>query len=136
MKKFIYKEEVPDKYMNLELIKTEQHLKKIDSIQKIIFILFCCAFFDLVQFVLEISLSRFMYLSTSFSRRLGGFLIIFDALFYYFILRLSIYRHQFFCIIIIGSCLLLIIIFEFIFQEINIFFNLWAFIWCFYSFIY
>ena len=33
--------------MNLELIKTENRVKKIDGILKIIFILFCCAFFDL-----------------------------------------------------------------------------------------
>ena len=121
VKKNIFKVAGPDKYMNLELIKTEQHLKKIDSIQKIIFILFCCALFDLVQFVLAINTPQFINVSASVSSRMGGFLTIFDALFYYFILRLPIFRHQFFCLIIIGICIVLIIIFEFIFQEVSIF---------------
>ena len=121
IKKSLFNNKGPNKYMNIKLIKTEQHLKKIDGISKIIFILFCCAFFDFVQFVLEINFSRFMNESGSFTRRLRGFLIIFDALFYYFVLRLPIYRHQLFCIIIIGICLLLVIIFEFIFQKFNIF---------------
>ena len=121
VKKNIFKVAGPDKYMNLELIKTEQHLKKIDSIQKIIFILFCCALFDLVQFVLAINTPQFINVSASVSSRMGGFLTIFDALFYYFVLRLPIFRHQFFCLIIIGICIVLIIIFEFIFQEVSLF---------------
>ena len=121
VKKNIFKDASPDKYMNLELIKTEQHLKKIDSIQKIIFILFCCALFDFIQFILGINTPQFINISASVSSRMGGFLTIFDALFYYFILRLPIFRHQFFCLIIIGICLVLIIILEFIIQDINIF---------------
>ena len=121
IKKSIINNESPDKYMNIELITTEQHLKKTDGITKIIFILFCCALFDLVQFVLGINFLLFMNVSGTFTTRLRGFLTIFDALFYYFVLRLPIYRHQFFCLIIMGICLLLVIIFEFIFQEINIF---------------
>ena len=50
-----------------------------------------------------------------------GLLIIFDALFYYFVLKLPKLRHQVFCLIIIGSCLLIVIVTEIIFQEINIF---------------
>ena len=107
--------------MNLELIKTENRVKKIDGILKSIFILFYCAFFDFAQFIL--SINKIINLSSSICSRLRGFLTIFDALFYYFILKLNIYRHQFFCLIIIGICLLLVIIFEFIFQEINIFFS-------------
>ena len=121
IKKSIFNNEGSDKYMNIELIKTEQHFKKIDGITKIIFILFCSAFFDFIQFILGSNISPFMNISASFTSRLGGFLTVFDVLFYYFILRLPIYRHQFFCIIIIGICLLIVIIFEFIFQKINIF---------------
>ena len=115
------KEKEPDKYMNIELIETENTIKKNDGNTKIIFILFCCAFFDFVQFILSINASQFIKISTSIESRLRGFLIIFNALFYYFVLKLPIYRHQFFCLIIIGICLVLLLIFEFIFQEINIF---------------
>ena len=64
---------------------------------------------------------------TIFSRS-KGLLIIFDALFYYYDLRLPVLRHQLFCLIIIGSCLLIIIITEFVFQEINIFLSYQQFI--------
>ena len=121
IKKNIFKEEGPDKYMNLELIKTENKIKKIDGIPKIIFILFCCALFDFVQFIISMNTPQFINISSSIDSRLRGFLTIFDALFYYFVLKLRIYKHQFFCLIIIGICLVLVIIFEFIFQEINIF---------------
>ena len=47
--KNIFKQEGPDKYMNIELIKTENTIKKNDGILKIIFILFCCALLDFVQ---------------------------------------------------------------------------------------
>ena len=117
--KILKKNKGPGKYMNLKLVKTKNKVKKIDGILKIIFILFCCALFDLVQFVLSINTPQFINVSASVSSRIGGFLTIFDSLFYYFVLRLPIFRHQLFCLIIIGICLLLIIIFEFIFQEIN-----------------
>ena len=119
IRKDIFKSQTPDKNKNLVLIKTEQHLKRIDGIPKIIFILFCCAILDFIQFILGIN-PQFSNIS-SVSSRMGGFLTIFDALFYYFILRLPIFRHQLFCLIIMGICLVLVIIFEFIFQEFNIF---------------
>ena len=53
--------------------------------------------------------------------RLGGFLTIFDALFYYYVLRFRIYKHQLFSLIVIGICLGIVVISEFFFQEINIF---------------
>ena len=56
VKKNIFKEEGPDKYMNLELIKTENKIKKIDGIPKIIFIFFCCALFDFVQFIISMNI--------------------------------------------------------------------------------
>ena len=120
IRKDIFKSQTPNKNKDLVLIKTVQHLKRIDGIPKIIFILFCCAILDFIQFILGIN-PQFSNISGSVSSRMGGFLTIFDALFYYFILRLPIFRHQFFCLIIMGICLVLVIIFEFIFQEFNIF---------------
>ena len=121
VKKNLFKEKGPDKYMNIELIKTENKIKIIDSKLKIFFILFCIALFDFIQMILSINTPKYINMSASIGLRLSGFLIIFEALFYYFILRLPIYKHQFFCLIIIGICLVLVIIFEFIFQKINIF---------------
>ena len=118
--KILKKNKAPSKYMILKFVKSK-NVKKIDGILKIFFIIFCCALFDYVQFILSIYTPQFINVSPSINSRIAGFLTIFDALFYYFILRLSILKHQLFCLIIMGACLLILIIFEFIFQEINIF---------------
>ena len=118
--KILKKNKDPGKYMILKFVKSK-NVKKIDGILKIFFIIFCCALFDYVQFILSIYTPQFINVSPSINSRIAGFLTIFDALFYYFVLRLSILKHQLFCLIIMGACLLILIIFEFIFQEINIF---------------
>ena len=109
--------------MNLKLYKAKNELRKIDGFIKIFFILFCCSFFDFVQFILSINTPQFINVSNSFSSRIRGLLIIFDALFYYFVLRLPALRHHLFCLIIIGTCLLIVIITEFIFQEITLLYS-------------
>ena len=54
VKKSLFKVENQDKYMNIELIRTKNSVRKIDSIKKMIFVLFCCAYFDFIQFILSI----------------------------------------------------------------------------------
>ena len=76
---------------------------------------------DFVQFVLSFNTPKYINISRSIGSRLGGFLTIFNALYYYFVLRFPILRHQFFSLCCIGICLIIIIITEFIFQEVNIF---------------
>ena len=66
-----------------------------------------------------------MFLVGYIKSRVSGFLTIFDALFYYYVLKLPIFRHQYISLIIIGICLILVIITEFIFQKFNIS-NLWT----------
>ncbi len=104
--------------MNLKLYKAKNELRKIDGFIKIFFILFCCSFFDFVQFILSINTPQFINVSNSFSSRIRGLLIIFDALFYYFVLRLPALRHHLFC-----------------FKKL-IFFNLFTILLRFFSFIY
>ena len=118
-KKFVNKTllevEKTDKYMNLELIKTEKSVKTIDSNQKMIFLLFCCAYFDFIQFIISISSHKYL--------RFGGLLLILVSLFYYYVLKLPIVRHQVFCLIIIGTCSLIVVVTEFIFQKIKYYEN-------------
>ena len=104
-----------------ELIHSNVSYVSRDGIVKIMLMIFFAGFFDFVQFVISLHTPKFINISGSIGSRLGGFLTIFDALFYYYVLRLPIYRHQFFSLIVIGTCLLLVIGTEFIFQEINIF---------------
>ena len=121
MFKTLLEVESTDKYMNLELIKTEKSVKKIDTIKKMIFLLFCCAYFDFTQFLLSISNHKFINISGSIDLRFGGISLIIVSVLYYYGLKLPIVRHQVFCLIIIGIFSLIMIILEFIFQEINIF---------------
>ena len=107
-------------YKSIILIRNKENLA-IDSKTKIIFLVFIAGFFDFVQFMISLYTPKFLYISGSLESRLGGFLTVFDALFYYYVLKLPIARHQYFSLIIIGICLILVIITEFIFQEINIF---------------
>ena len=114
--------------MNIIMKKAEKRIRIIDNIPKMIFILFCCALFDFIQFLLSINTPQFINVSNSFSSRLGGIVLIFDSIFYYFVLKLPIFKHQIFCLIITGVCSLIIVITEFIFQEINIFLSYGKFI--------
>ena len=111
-----------------ELIHSSANYISRDGITKIMLMIFFAGFFDFVQFVISLHTPKFINISGSIGSRLGGFLTIFDALFYYYVLRLPIYRHQIFSLIVIGTCLLLVIGTEFIFQEINIFLSYGRFI--------
>ena len=122
-KKFLQKQKSSEKIKNksITLIVTEQYLKAIDSKTKIFFLIFNSALFDFVQFGLSLHTPKFVNVTGSIETRLAGFLTIFDALFYLYVLRFNIYRHQKFSLIGIGICLFLIIFSEFFFQDINIF---------------
>ena len=124
-KRFVTKNKIMEKktqkHMNLELIKTESRLRTIDSVGKIIFIIFTAASFDFVEFMVGFKTPKVINISISIQDRLRGFMTIINALFYYYILLLPIFRHQFISLIIIGICLLIVIITEYIFQEINVF---------------
>ena len=100
----------------------------MDSTTKIMFLIFIVGFYDFVQFMISFHTPKFINISRSIGKRLSGFLTIFDALFYYYVLRLPTYKHEFFSLIVIGICLLLVISTEFIFQEINIFLSYFQFI--------
>ena len=82
VKKNIFGFENKDNYMNLELIKTENSVRKIDTIKKIIFLLFCCAYFDFIQFIISFSYDKFSKTSISLYVRLMGLSIIIDTFLY------------------------------------------------------
>ena len=63
------------------------------------------------------TLPKYLYLSSSIVSRLSGILTISDALFYYYVLRLQIFKHQIFSLIIITIGLIVIIITEFFFKK-------------------
>ena len=117
-------------FMPIQFVKAKHRLIK-DSKTKIIFLLITTGASDFVQFVILLQTSKFMTLSGSLEQRLRGIFTINYALFYYYILRLPIFKHQIFSLIIIAICIIIVIITEFIFQEINIFLSYVEFIYAF-----
>jgi len=116
----------PSHFMNIILRKNTNKITPPDCEIKIYTLIFFSSFFDFIEFTLSVSyLPKFVNLSSSLQSRLSGILTISSALFFYYVLKLQIYKHQFFSLLIIGICLIIVIISEFLFQnfsdKINIF---------------
>ena len=110
--------------ISITLIERQDDMIIPDRETKIYILIFFSAFFDFIGFISSVTyLVKFKYISGSLESRLSGILTISAALFFYFLLKLKIFKHQIFSLLIIGICLIIIIISEFFFQEINIFFS-------------
>ena len=120
--KFLSKKQKPTKFMSIILRQASDELVPRDRTRKIYVLIFFTAFFDFIEFTLSAScLNKFVNISGSLESRLSGILTISAALFFYYVLKLPIFKHQYFSLLIIGFCLILVIITEFFFQKINIF---------------
>ena len=109
-----------DSFIGIKLIINDK-IKIHDSKGKIYFLIIMSAFFDFVEFVLYIKLAPYLaYCSSSLGKRFRGILIIFDAFFYRYILKLEIFKHQRFSLVIISICLIITVGIEFIFQDVHI----------------
>ena len=109
------KEENQDQYfLSIKLIKTENdELEPKDSKTKIFFLIFLVSFLDIVEFSLfSIYLPRLFKVSKSLLQRLYGFTTIFCLFFYVYALKLPVFKHHKFSILIIGICLIVIIVCE------------------------
>ena len=126
-KYFFNKKKVIDKKTSLQLypIKLIHHgtgLKPVDNQFKIYSLIFFIAISDFVQFMIRTSVvGKFMKISNSLQTRLGAIITLFCAFYYKYVLKLPIFKHQILTLIIISTCLIIILILEFIFQDINIF---------------
>ena len=109
-------------------INVERNKPEKDSQLKIIFLLFYSAFLDLVQFSLFLHYDKYLNISISFEQRLRGLFIIDLALYYYYVLKFPMLRHQIFSLIVIGSCIIIIVIIELCFLEFDIFLSFGQFI--------
>lgn len=84
------------------------------------------SYFDGFQFLLWNNIiPKYVGLSASLNSCLSGISIITASLFYVYILKLPIFRHQKLSLLIIGICLIIILILEFVFQPTNIFLSYW-----------
>ena len=116
-------------FMSIVLIQSPNNISSPDKTVKIYLLIFFASFFDFVEFTLSVAyLTKFEKISGSLESRLSGILTISAALFFYYILKLEIVKHQFLSLLILGICLVLIIGTEFIFQEVNIFLSYGKFV--------
>ena len=110
------KEEKDQYFMSIKLVKKEEdnNFEPIDDNIKILLLIFLAAFFDEVEYLLAATyIPKFVKLSSSFSSRLGGISTLFILLFYLYALKLPIFKHHKFSLIIISICLIIIIISEY-----------------------
>jgi len=88
-----------------------------DSAFKIYILIFIATYFDFVVFILtSYYFPKFENISKSLNIRLGSALTLSSFFFSYFLIKIEIYSHQKFAIVIISICLLLIIIIEILFN--------------------
>ena len=79
------------------LIFNGMQINTLDSNIKIGFLIFVAAYFDFVEFNLSTNyIPKFPNSSGSLDLRLGGILTIISALFFHFLLKLPILKHQFY----------------------------------------
>ena len=113
--------------MSIKLITSEKeeegdYLVPLDNKIKIIFSIFLISLFDFVQFLIsDIELTYLGYLSISFCPSLYGISTISATFFYVYALKLPVYKHHQISLSIIDICLIIAIIFEFIFGIMNTF---------------
>ena len=120
-KQFFAKDKIKElsKFASIQLKRVKGQKLFIDNKIKITFLIFYLALCDFVQFVITLSTSKYIKNSGSAEVRLRGLLTIYAALFYYYILRFPIFKHQKFSLIVIGICLVIEIITEYIFQDLS-----------------
>ena len=104
-------------FMGIKLIKGPSDISHPDSNFKIYLLLFMASFFDFIEFIMStFYLPQFEGISQTLEMRISSILIISSALFFYFLLKFPIFKHQMFSLLIIFICLIIIVILEFFFQ--------------------
>ena len=103
-----------------KLITNHLSIQSRDSTFKIFLLLFICSLFDFIEFLISTYyIPKFEYISKTLEIRLSSFLTLSAALFFIYVLKFQIYKHQIFSLLIILACLLIIAISEYFFQHFD-----------------
>ena len=101
----------------VELISWRLEIKPRDSKVKIYLLLFLASLFDFIEFLISTdSIPKFECMSKTLEIRLSSFLTLSSAFFSIYVLKLQIYKHHIFSLLIILACLIIIGISEYFFQ--------------------
>ena len=99
------------------IFNKQEKMKRTDNIFKIILLIFFSASFDFVEFIIAtFYIPKFSVVSPTSEYRFSGIIIIIAALICHFNLRIKILKHQFYSLLIMGVCLIVIIMLEIIYR--------------------
>ena len=90
--------------MGIKLTKTNLEISSIDSIPKIIVLIFFASYFDIIGTIVRKNFNMNDKKNKSLDERLKGFQIISSALLCYYTIRTKIYRHNIFSLVIVFIC--------------------------------
>ena len=109
-------------YKGIKLIQAPLNIKHPDSNFKIYFLIFEAGFFDFIEFVISTYYVPKLNNNISYSLdiHLRSILItLFSAFCCYYVLKIPIYKHQIFSLLIIFICFVIILIFEVYFAFVD-----------------
>ena len=112
--------------LNLGAIRKKK--QKEDSKLKIAYFLVHTTLLKFFHYTLIFQNDKFLTLSRSVQQIFIEIFLIYLAIFYSYLLRLPLFKHQIFSLIVFGICALLAIITELIFQQFNTFLSYGQFI--------
>ena len=116
------KEKKAPKFITETLLHNEITLLYPDKDFKIWLLIFFAAYFDWARFVIsEVTVPKYNYISSSIAIRFCGILAISSAILYSFFIKIGIFKHQKFCLIVIGICTIIVLISEIFFKKLIFF---------------
>jgi hypothetical protein len=93
--------------MSISLIESNNDMLIPDGKWKINFLIFVISFVDWVEFIIwTVCIPKYIGISDSIVFRLNCIITIAGALFYRYVLKLTIFKHQLFSLIVISICLI------------------------------
>jgi len=117
---YILKSDNRKTMVGYKLIHSRIEVPQVDKIKKILLLIFFASYFD----ILGTMIRKYFNITASndnfIEERLKSFQIFTSALLCYFTIRIKMYKHNIFCLIIIFICLLIIIIIELIDKQLDI----------------
>ena len=103
---------------NIKTLIKEDKMNRVDGNFKIFLLIFFSAFFDFIEYVfLNYFVPKLADVSPSAELRLHSISTISSCIVFIYTLKLKIGKHELYSMIIIGICLILVSITEFIFQS-------------------
>jgi len=103
-----------------KLIHSRIEVPQVDKIKKILLLIFFASYFDIIGTMIR----KYFNITDSnkdfLEERLKSFQIFTSALLCYFTIRIKMYKHNIFCLIIIFICLVIIIIIEIFGKQLDI----------------